>query len=390
MNIDFYAFASFIPNDLPATMSDYYSRCVEIAPKLMTDVNLASAQRFEQKYRLNGGFVYRDSPDRLLLFRMPHPDALRNKHRGIVLPGTFLPELEVGQGIGLGFLLSGAGLALVPERENNDDKKPVNDKEKNLFDDNPWLDPNYPSPITMQIDGKGKRLTFESAQAAYQAHKCPRFAEKFTEMDADEAWKFGQTAERAYIWNHDRKAEAMHRVLEAKFTGNTELYWSLLSLRDPQIGYAGIRILADYASSYGHDIPFGTFWGTATSTNNKSLNTDTGRALNTLGELLMSVRAKLLQSAPSITLLQALTMTSASHDAWSGDCLPVFIKTLGDDTRLKFLPSHDVYDVRNRYPVLSSQFDLFKTHVVRILPAMNTSHEPSLPPMLAGLEFTVY
>ena len=114
-------------------------------------------------------------------------------------------------------------------------------------------------------------LTYRSAEAAYQAHKCLDLNErgKFTTMQPGEAKRAGKHYHRP-DWD-EMKLDVMRCVVWAKFTQNQALTLKLLAT-----GQARLE-----EGNYWHD----RFWGVCP--------VGSGKGLNHLGQILMDVRRQL-------------------------------------------------------------------------------------------------
>lgn len=109
-----YAQASGIPDNLPET-HEYNKAYFHTVAKLATPENIKTAETLQTRYMCDQNFVYRDGPDRLLMFRTPPPGIIRAGGSGLVLPdgGDLFPELETGEYIGLGSFLAMAQVTSV-------------------------------------------------------------------------------------------------------------------------------------------------------------------------------------------------------------------------------------------------------------------------------------
>lgn len=252
-----------------------------------------------------------------------------------------------------------------------------------LFDKYEWLDPSYPSPVTFQIPYVGT-FEFPSAQNAYQAAKCPQMARQISEMIPRAAHLAGNSERRGGNWTEMKKKKIMLEINRRKFTQNRDLYWKLLSLRDPKTGFDGIPIVAELASRHGMDEPFGTYWGTVKSTKNPFLNVPTPECRNELGNILMSVRSELLQHHKKWTLQDALRNT------FDENVPAIYINILGSVESLYFgRDFHERSNDLNRiYHGIFDRFPAQSTYVLRITPVMSKP-EPGRYGEFIGLELTV-
>lgn len=136
----------------------------------------------------------------------------------------------------------------------------------NKFRDGNWFLSNfYPSPVTYN------GLTYQNAEAAFQAQKCMTDEERleFTELDPAKAKSKGRCVALRGDWE-DVKLSIMEEIVYAKFRDNDCLKELLLSTGDAEL----------IEGNTWNDV----FWGV-------SLNT--GKGENNLGKILMSVREKL-------------------------------------------------------------------------------------------------
>lgn len=122
----------------------------------------------------------------------------------------------------------------------------------------------YPCSITV------RDLTFNSAEACFQAAKCanPEDRKLFVGIDPAKAKALGKKIDMRKDWNEAR-IEVMYRILKLKFK-NPVLREKLLAT-----GYGEL-----IEGNYWND----TFWG---------VDLRTGKGQNNLGKLLMRVREEL-------------------------------------------------------------------------------------------------
>lgn len=126
-----------------------------------------------------------------------------------------------------------------------------------------WLSNYFPAQVT--YEGR----TYLSSEAAYHASKFPE-AERgeFMNLGADESKKLSRRKKVDQAWWDERKERIMHEIVEQKFRQHPELAEQLLA--------TGNRHLEEL-NWWGDK-----FWGTVK-----------GEGKNTLGKILMEIRAKL-------------------------------------------------------------------------------------------------
>lgn len=114
-------------------------------------------------------------------------------------------------------------------------------------------------------------LTYQNAEAAFQAQKCINEADKvpFTSLCANDAKRLGRNVQLRYDWDLV-KLPIMKEIVRAKFTQNDDLKQQLLS--------TGNLVLEE--GNNWRD----RFWG---------INLKTGEGENHLGRILMQVRTEL-------------------------------------------------------------------------------------------------
>lgn len=130
----------------------------------------------------------------------------------------------------------------------------------NLSEELEFLDINH----ACKVDFEG--LTFQSAQAAYQAQKNPSLAKEFVELSPEEALAKGQALELDDDWDLCR-VKVMRRVLLAKFRTNPDLLDKLLEVDSKNLKFEAETVSEENAKST-------FFWGTYE-----------GQGLNVLGKL---------------------------------------------------------------------------------------------------------
>ena len=118
-------------------------------------------------------------------------------------------------------------------------------------------------PCEVSLDLGGGVLTFGSAEAAFQAMKCPERADEFVGLEGVDAKRKGRHVQLREDWE-EVKNECMHQVVLAKFSQNPTLMSKLCSVSG--------EIVED--NTWGD-----TYWGVSG-----------GVGLNILGRILMSVR----------------------------------------------------------------------------------------------------
>ena len=116
-----------------------------------------------------------------------------------------------------------------------------------------------------------KGLTYQNAEAAFQAQKCIDEAEKvqFTTLCSNEAKRLGRHVQLRPDWEKV-KVGIMEEIVRAKFIQNEELKWRLIGTGDAYLE----------EGNTWHD----TCWG---------VDAETGEGLNHLGKILMKVREEL-------------------------------------------------------------------------------------------------
>lgn len=116
-----------------------------------------------------------------------------------------------------------------------------------------------------------KGLTYQNAEAAFQAQKCTDEAEKlqFTTLRANEAKQLGERVQRRPDWEKVRLA-IMENIVRAKFTQNEDLKQKLLATGE---------LALEAGNTWGD-----TFWG---------VDAKTREGRNHLGRILMRVRKEL-------------------------------------------------------------------------------------------------
>lgn len=110
-------------------------------------------------------------------------------------------------------------------------------------------------------------LVFKSAEAAFQAAKCPKMAKEFVGIDPSRAKAKGRHVPLRPDWEAV-KDKIMYDILMAKFTHNRDLQAKLLKTGD--------QVLQE-GNTWGD-----VYWGVCD-----------GKGKNTLGQLLMKVRFEL-------------------------------------------------------------------------------------------------
>lgn len=89
------------------------------------------------------------------------------------------------------------------------------------FRDDYWFLSNmFPCDVPLTVDGVTR--TFASAEAAFQACKCPERADEFVGIDGFAAKRLGRRVPLRADWEETKMA-TMERVLRAKFAANPEL-----------------------------------------------------------------------------------------------------------------------------------------------------------------------
>lgn len=128
-----------------------------------------------------------------------------------------------------------------------------------------FLSNMYPVKISMVISGRA--ITFDNAEAAFQAGKCPDRADQFTNIDGYKAKSLGRHVPLRPDWEQV-KLDWMYKVLCAKFEQNPQIADKLAG--------TGNEVLVEHNT--WNDI----YWGVCGST-----------GANHLGRLLMRVREEL-------------------------------------------------------------------------------------------------
>lgn len=119
--------------------------------------------------------------------------------------------------------------------------------------------------LVMSMEPNGPELVFSSAEAAYQAHKCPERAADFVDLKPEEARKLGHMFKLPPDWE-DRKLKVMRDVIYQKFRQNPVLL---------------NRLLCTVGTEIVNDNPWADkFWGVVD-----------GEGKNHLGRILMEVRS---------------------------------------------------------------------------------------------------
>ena len=136
---------------------------------------------------------------------------------------------------------------------------------KGFFDEYRWLSNFHVCPVI--FDGR----EYTSSEAAYQSAKThdDYMRDQFTKMTPAESKKKGREMVTRKDWENVKK-DVMYTILVDKFTRNEDLRQKLLQ--------TGSKYIEE--TNYWND----TFWGVYK-----------GKGKNTLGELLMKIRAELCQ-----------------------------------------------------------------------------------------------
>lgn len=116
---------------------------------------------------------------------------------------------------------------------------------------------------TSKIEYKG--LTYQNAEAAFQAQKDPKRKEEFIDLPPNKAKALGRSVKLRSDWNKVRVI-IMFEIVESKFMQNKDLQAKLLE--------TGEKALIE-GNDWGD-----TFWGTCN-----------GKGMNQLGKILMLVRS---------------------------------------------------------------------------------------------------
>lgn len=118
------------------------------------------------------------------------------------------------------------------------------------------------SPYPVHYDG----ISYQNAEAAFQAQKCTRHSERvrFSRLNASEAKKFGRRVSLRPDWE-ECKVRLMREIVFAKFGQNPELRDKLLATGDEYL---------EEGNTWGDRI-----WGTVN-----------GQGANLLGRILMEAR----------------------------------------------------------------------------------------------------
>lgn len=126
-----------------------------------------------------------------------------------------------------------------------------------------WLSNYFPANVT--YEGR----TYLSSEAAYHASKFPAAErEEFTQLGADDSKKLSRRKKVDAAWWDERKERIMRDIVEQKFRQNPDLAQQLLATGSRQL---------EELNWWGD-----RYWGTVK-----------GEGKNTLGRILMEVRAKL-------------------------------------------------------------------------------------------------
>lgn len=119
----------------------------------------------------------------------------------------------------------------------------------------------FPAPQTFN------GVTFQCAEAAFQAQKEPARASEFADLDGRKAKALGRRVYLPYDWN-DKRVAVMEQVVSNKFAENPNLAELLLATGEAEL----------IEGNNWNDC----FWGMCR-----------GKGKNNLGKILMQVRAKL-------------------------------------------------------------------------------------------------
>lgn len=120
---------------------------------------------------------------------------------------------------------------------------------------------------TSDIEYNG--LVFMSAEAAFQAQKCPSIARSFTRLSPNRAKARGRSVQLRNDWE-TVKDDIMYEIVKSKFTQNQDLKQRLLDTGNEELIEGNIW----------ND----TYWG---------MDIRTNRGKNKLGKILMRVREEL-------------------------------------------------------------------------------------------------
>ena len=120
---------------------------------------------------------------------------------------------------------------------------------------------------TSDIEYNG--LVFMSAEAAFQAQKCPSIARSFTRLSPNRAKARGRSVQLRSDWE-TVKDDIMYEIVKSKFTQNQGLKQRLLDTGDEEL----------IEGNTWND----TYWG---------MDIRTNRGKNKLGKILMRVREEL-------------------------------------------------------------------------------------------------
>ena len=120
---------------------------------------------------------------------------------------------------------------------------------------------------TSDIEYNG--LVFMSAEAAFQAQKCPSIARSFTRLSPNRAKARGRSVQLRNDWE-TVKDDIMYEIVKSKFTQNQDLKRQLLDTGDEEL----------IEGNTWND----TYWG---------MDIRTNRGKNKLGKILMRVREEL-------------------------------------------------------------------------------------------------
>ena len=112
-------------------------------------------------------------------------------------------------------------------------------------------------------------LVFMSAEAAFQAQKCPGIAKSFTRLSPNKAKARGRSVQLRSDWESVND-DIMYDIVKTKFTQNQDLKQKLLDTGDEEL----------IEGNTWND----TYWG---------MDIRTNRGKNKLGQILMRVREEL-------------------------------------------------------------------------------------------------
>jgi ribA/ribD-fused uncharacterized protein len=135
-----------------------------------------------------------------------------------------------------------------------------------------FLSNMYTCPIKIKM--KGKMYTFQCAESAFQACKCPDRADEFTYLSGAKAKQLGRTVDVTQQWGsieewNKQRTEMMRIVLQHKFSQHPNLATKLIAIKESIV-----------EENSWND----TYWGMCN-----------GKGCNNLGKLLMIVREKLIE-----------------------------------------------------------------------------------------------